>query len=318
MPHNNFALFLLLALLSFTLPSCKVYPDVRPLEQMKEMAYPYPVSTVRVADMDIAYVQEGRGTDTLILIHGLGSYLPSWKKTIDGLRESYTCIALDLPGYGHSSKGNYPISMTFYAEMLKGFMKAMGIRKATIGGHSMGGQIAIFFSLAYPDLANRLILMAPAGFEQFTAGQREWFRSALTAEGVRLTTPEQIRVNMAYNFYDLPADAGFMIEDRIAMRSASDFRAYCAAIPLCVQAMVNDPVYDYLQDINLPVLVIFGDNDNLIPNRYLNPGPTREIAEDGTAQLPNAQLHMIPKAGHFVHFEKADTVNALIREFFER
>ncbi|MFZ1357436.1 MAG: alpha/beta hydrolase, partial [Saprospiraceae bacterium] len=67
--------------------------------------------------------------------------------------------------------------------------------------------------------------------------------------------------------------------------------------------------------IKQPVLAIYGENDNLIPNRYLNGGRTKDFAEKGIAQFPNGKLVMIPKAGHFVQWEKADEVNKFIREF---
>lgn len=311
-----FSLSLLFGL-SLFFPSCKVYEGVQPLKTMNDLSYPFPVEKIRVDSLEIAYVEEGLGKETIIFIHGLGSYLPAWKKNIEELKKDFRCIAIDLPGYGKSSKERYPGSMKFYAETVRGFMDAKGIDQATLAGHSMGGQISMFFALAYPQRAERLMLMAPAGFETFTAGQKDWFRTALTPEGVRLTTPEQIRVNLAYNFFDMPADAEFMVEDRIAMRSAEDFDAYCYIIPKCVQGMVNDPVYDFLDRLKMPVLVVFGENDNLIPNRFLNPGPTEKVARDGAARIPNSELYLIPEAGHFVQFEKSEKVNEIIRAFMK-
>jgi pimeloyl-ACP methyl ester carboxylesterase len=140
----------------------------------------------------------------------------------------------------------------------------------------------------------------------------------MTADGVRLTTVEQIRTNLAYNFYEFPKSAQFMIDDRIAMRSAADFPGYCYIIPESVKGMVNEPVYEFLPNISQQCLVIFGENDNLIPNRYLHGGPTRTVAEAGTSRIKNSQLLMLPKAGHFVMFEKAPEVNQAIRTFVNK
>lgn len=268
-------------------------------------------------DIQLAYTDEGRGEQTILFIHGLGSYLPAWNKNIAELTKNYRCIAVDLPGYGHSSKGNYEGSMTFNAAVLKEFLDKQHIKKVTIAGHSMGGQIAMTMALKYPDLVEQLILIAPAGFETFNKGQRQWFRDVMTVDGVRLTTVEQIRSNYAYNFYNMPADAEFMINDRIAMRSANDFIPYCYVVTQNVQGMVNQPIFDFLPEIRQPVLTIFGENDNLIPNRYLNAGRTADYAKKGVAQLPNARLELIPKAGHFVQWEKAAEVNKLIVEFMK-
>ena len=70
-----------------------------------------------------------------------------------------------------------------------------------------------------------------------------------------------------------------------------------------------------LKRITVPVLFIFGEKDNLIPNRFLNPGKTSKVAQVGKDKLPNSKLVMVPKAGHFVQFEKPEEVNKAIRAF---
>jgi len=79
--------------------------------------------------------------------------------------------------------------------------------------------------------------------------------------------------------------------------------------------MVDEAVIDFLHLIEQPALIIFGENDNLIPNRFLNPGPTIDVARVGEELLPNNQLHMIPGCGHFVQFEASDEFNRIVREF---
>jgi len=84
---------------------------------MDQIEYPYEVKKVELFnDIELAYVDEGKGDQTIIFIHGLGSYLPAWKNNIEGLMSDYRCIAIDLPGYGYSSKGKYEGSMTFFAK----------------------------------------------------------------------------------------------------------------------------------------------------------------------------------------------------------
>lgn len=303
-------------LLLFLLASCGVQQDIPALQRMDDLEYPFPTKKITLSGgIQIAYADEGTGAQTILFIHGLGSYLPAWKKNVEALRNQYRCIAIDLPGYGKSSKGKYPGSMPFYAGLIAEMIDSLGLDNLTLAGHSMGGQIAITCALAFPNKVDGLILVAPAGFETFTKGQKQWFREVITADGVRLTPVEAIKTNLAYNFYDLPEDAEFMIHDRIAMRDASDFNWYCYIIPQNVQGMVDDPVYDFLPEIKQPTLVLFGENDNLIPNRFLNGGPTRTYAEDGASRIPGARLELIPKAGHFVQFERAEQVNDLIRQF---
>ncbi|MBK7343830.1 MAG: alpha/beta hydrolase [Saprospiraceae bacterium] len=285
---------------------------------MADIGYPFPVRQVVLDnDLSVAYMDEGTGDQTLLFIHGLGSYAPAWKKNMDGLKNEFRCIAIDLPGYGHSSKGDYPGDMRFYADIVAQLIHKLDLAHVTLVGHSMGGQIAVTTGLGYPELIDQLVLVAPAGYEQFTNGQRQWFREILTSDAVRLTTVNQIRENFATNFYRFPKDAEFMIQDRIAMRTADDFRWYCDIIPKNVRGMVNDPVYDFLPNLTMPVLSLFGEYDNLIPNRFLNGGSTLEIARQGSSRIPQSVLIMIEKAGHFVQFEKSDEVNAAIRGFLK-
>ena len=308
----SFGIFMLLINIGCALPKS---PSV---SRMSDLSYPFDTRYLELSDgVRVAYADEGKGEQTILFVHGLGSYYPAWKKNVAALSKKYRCVAIDLPGYGKSSKENYSGSMRFYGGIIKEVCDKLGIQRVTLAGHSMGGQISLVAALTYPELVEKLILVAPAGFETFNKGEKEWFRQVMTADGVRLTTAEQIRTNLAYNFYNMSDDARFMIDDRLAMRTASDFPGYCYIIPQSVRGMVDEPVYDYLPQVKQPALVIFGENDNLIPNRYLHGGPTSKVAESGTARMPAAQLKMIPKAGHFVMFEQAETVNQLIGEFLK-
>lgn len=285
---------------------------------MADLDYGLPTQTVTIKDdIKIAYSDQGKGSETILFIHGLASYIPAWKKNVSAIQTDYRCIAIDLPGYGKSSKGNYKVSMDFFAEVIHDFCVKLNIKNVVLAGHSMGGQIAITTALKYPDLVSKLILVAPAGFETFHKGQRQWFRDVMTVDGVRLTTVEQIRVNYAYNFYDMPDEAQFMIDDRIKIRAATDFTDYCYHITQGVNAMVDSPVFEFLPLLKQPTLCIFGANDNLIPNRFLNGGATEKFAREGAEKIPNCTLNLVEKGGHFIMFEKATEVNGLIKGFLK-
>lgn len=313
----NRLFFLLLTSIIF-FSSCVPYKNLNKLESMKDLNYPFDVNYAALSnDINLAYVDEGSGTQTIIFIHGLGSYIPAWQKNINELKTKYRCIAVDLPGYGKSSKDPHSGKMSFYADVLIEFIEKLKLENIVLAGHSMGGQISMHAALRYPEKINKLILAAPAGFERFHEGQKEWFRDVMTVSLVKNTSVDAIQSNLAYNFYNMPDDAEFMITDRINMRSANDFENYCHTVVKSVDGMVDEPVIDKLDLINQEVLIIFGEKDNLIPNRYLNPGFTKDIAENGHSKLPNSTLVLIPKAGHFVQFEKADEFNAAVKDFLK-
>ncbi|HPF71095.1 MAG TPA: alpha/beta fold hydrolase [Candidatus Krumholzibacteria bacterium] len=289
-----------------------------PAAEFDQIDYGYAMHTTRVRNIRVGYIDEGKG-DVVLLIHGLGSNAKGWSRNIPALTGAgHRVIAVDLPGYGYSDKEPYKYSMSFYATVLGEVLTNLGIEKATWVGHSMGGQIAMTAALEQPERVARLVLISPAGFETFTDGEGDWMRRAVSSEFVQDTTIRNIAVNLKSNFHDAPAEADFMITDRIQVRGAKDFKAYCDAVSLNVGAMLDGPVKDRLGDITQPVLVLFGENDNLIPNRFLHGGRTRDVAEAGTALLPNARLVMVPSCGHFVQFEKPTETNDAVLAFLAR
>ncbi len=305
-------------LLIFAMFSCTPYKDVQQATSFNDIKYSYEVKKVEVdEDIEIAYIEEGSGNQTILFIHGLGSYLPAWKNNIRVLKDNYHCIAIDLPGYGKSSKLPYDYNMTFFADVIKKFIQKKGLSNVILAGHSMGGQISMITAIQNPDLINKIILVDPAGFERFNEGQKQWFRDVMTMNLVKYTSIDAIESNMAYNFYELPDDARFMIEDRIAMRTTKGFENYCYAIVKSVNGMINQPVIDKLNLITQPTLVFFGENDNLIPNRFLNPGKTINIAKSGSDKIKNSKLIMVPKSGHFMMFEQSEVFNTEVKKFLD-
>ncbi|MBX7153266.1 alpha/beta hydrolase [bacterium] len=294
------------------------YSNIKPLRSLTELNYPYDVKHQALSnDIDLAYIDEGSGDQTILFIHGLGSYIPAWKKNVETLKSHYRCIAVDLPGYGKSSKKPHSGMMEFYADVMVELIDKLALKNVIVAGHSMGGQIGITMALKYPDKVQKLVLIDPAGFESFTEGEKQWFREVMTVKFVKETPPQQIRANLIANFYNTPDDAEFMITDRIAMRTASDFENYCYTVTRSVHGMVDQPVVDLLDKIEQPTLIVFGENDNLIPNPYLHGGKTADIAAIGKSKIKNSQLVMIPQCGHFAQFEKAEMVNQAVQDFLK-
>jgi pimeloyl-ACP methyl ester carboxylesterase len=307
---------LLIPFIFLLFTACTPYQNLPKISKMSELKYDFPVHYAELSKgIKLAYIDEGKGAETIIMIHGLGSYLPAWKKNIGELSKHFRVIAVDLPGYGKSSKAPHSGLMSFYAGVIADLITNLKLGPVNLAGHSMGGQISLVLALEKPGLVKRLILVDPAGFEAFHAGQKNWFKDVMTPNLVRLTTVDAIETNLASNFYRMPVDARFMIEDRIAMRDADDFEAYCLAVARSVHGMVEEAVLDKLPEIRIPTLIFFGENDMLIPNRYLNPGFTRKIAETGAGLIKGSKLVMVPKCGHFMMFEKPEVFNSGVLDF---
>ena len=135
------------------------YSKEKPIESFVDLDYPFETHWVNLPGGErIAYVDEGKGDVTMILIHGLGSYLPAWKMNIPELSKNYRVIAIDLPGYGKSSKAPHSGMMTYYARVVKEFIEELQLVKVVLGGHSMGGQISMVTALHYPELDRKSVV----------------------------------------------------------------------------------------------------------------------------------------------------------------
>ncbi|GHB51707.1 alpha/beta fold hydrolase [Mongoliitalea lutea] len=303
---KNLFIVILISLYSFSVKGQDIFESIE---------YPYSVKKVSLSNgQEIAFMDEGEG-ETLIFVHGLGSYGPAWKKNVEELSKHYRCIAVDLLGYGKSSKPEETYLLKDQARVIQELVQNLGLSEIHLVGHSMGGQIAIHVGLAYPEIVKSLILVAPAGIETFTDQQKAFFEM-ISPEAIAASSDQEIESNLKRNFYSYTDDARFMIDDRIVIKDDPEFPRYAAMVVNGIRGMVRQPVADLLGSLKIPVLVLFGANDDLIPNKLLNPHLTTEaVAASAKKMIPDVKVNLIPAAGHMLMFEQAIEVNRFIREF---
>jgi len=299
----------------FTSCSGYLYWD-KPALEFSDIDYSYPTKTT-LDDPEIAYIEQGKGDKTIILVHGLASNAGFWRYNIPELSKHYRVIAVDLPGYGKSQKGNYLYSMSFYADQIKKLIDKLDLKNVVYVGHSMGGQIGIKLAIKYPDLLHKLILASPAGFEEFQQGEGNWLRSVMTMKFIKATSEEGIRRNLSNNFYCWNDKWEWMVEERVRMRKAADFNEFSYTVVKCVNGMLDEPTFDKLNQIKTPTLVVYGKYDGLIPNPYLNPGSTADVFDSGVKQISNSKLIELDNAGHMIQIEKAEEFNQVVIEFLK-
>jgi len=280
-----------------------------------QIAYKYKTNYVKVLDYDIAYIDEGNSSDVLLFIHGLGSYLKAWDRNIPVLKNHFRCIAIDLPGYGKSSKQIHNGSVKFYTEFINQFIKTLGLKEITLVGHSMGGQIALSYAINYPNLIKNLILIAPAGFETFSSEDSERIKYLISPELSYNASNEQIRINYKVNFFNMPVEAEEMILDRISIREDEEFFNHCQVVSNSLFGLLTEPVFNRLNKIIAPALIFFGRNDLLIPNKMIHKTTPEEIAKLGASKIKNSKLIMLENCGHFLQYEKFDEFNSAVINF---
>lgn len=309
----------LLAVLLATLAGCSGtrYADAPPLA-FEAIDYGFDVDYA-LEDPRLAYIDVGEGDETILLVHGLASNAGFWRYNIQELADAgYRVIAVDLPGFGKSSKGAYPYDMTFYAETLARFIDALGLDPLVYVGHSMGGQVGITLALERPELIDRLVLAAPAGVEAFDQGEGAWLANALTEEGITNATEASIRRNLALNVHRWNPTWEWMVEERARMAKSDEMDAFSYAVLRSVHGMIAEPTTDRLGDVAVPTLVVYGQYDGLIPNPYLHPGTPRGVFAPGVEAIPDADLVEIPDAGHLLMIERPEAFTGAVLDYLQQ
>lgn len=261
-------------------------------------------------------MDEGKGPQTLLFIHGLANYAPVWKYQIEALRKTNRCIAIDLPGNGYSSRGDYPYTVFFYAECVVRFIEKMDLKNVVLTGHSMGGQIAIIIALRYPHLIDKLVLVASAGLEYFAPHEVMMMNGMLSMGNMFSTDEFHLESAIRQSFFNTKNESETIIDELKTIMNAHSMKQWRAMSMASIKGMLNEQVQQYLPNITTPTLILFGEKDALIPSQMVHFGETPYgIAKKAAALIPNASYRMIPQAGHFVQLEKASEVNTAINEF---
>jgi pimeloyl-ACP methyl ester carboxylesterase len=228
------------------------------------------------------------GAPAIIFLHGFGSSLETWEPWSDVLRETYRVIRLDLPGSGLSPPdptGDYTDRRTIH--LLLALMDKLGVQKATLVGNSIGGRIAWTFAAEHPDRVSKLILISPDGFASpgFAYGEAPKTPAALAI--MEYVLPRFIlKANLAPSYGDPKRLSTATIDRYYDLIRAPGVRA--ALLSRMRQTILKDPK-PFLMRIQAPVLLIWGQKDQMIP--YAN-------SADYLHALPHARLVAFPQLGH--------------------
>lgn len=292
------------------------YAALEPLAP-EELWAPGEVQHLDVGGVDVAYIDEGMiGAPPVVLLHGLSSWMGFWEHQVPALAEQHRVLALDLPGYGASGRPDAPYTPPWYADLIVQWLDELEVERAVFVGHSMGGQIALTLALRYPERVDALVLSAPAGFERFRPGAAQWMKAWWTPERALQATEDELRSTFSQAVFNRRTPGvERLLEERVRMQSHPSFVGTSLAVSRCIAGMLDFPVYDRIDEIRRPTLVVFGTEDHMIPNPVFNGGRTSTIARSGAERLPNAQLVLLQGAGHTVHFDDPDGFNRAMLTF---
>lgn len=243
----------------------------------------------------LRYARRGDGAATVILIHGFGGDLDNWLFTIDALAETATVYALDLPGHGQSDKTVSNPSLTGLSATVLGFMDALGIARAHLVGHSMGGAIAARTALDAPDRVASVTLIGSAGLgREINSGYTDGF--------VQASSRRDLKPVLEQLFHDPGTVTRQLVDDLLKYKRLDGVTQALTSLStgLFAGGQQSELIAGPLAAAGVPALVIFGASDRVIP------------AAHASALGEKATVEVIPEAGHMVQMEKAGRVNELI------
>jgi pimeloyl-ACP methyl ester carboxylesterase len=298
---------------------------------LEGFAYPYPVNLlplvndgepVRMAYMDVAAAQpNGR---SVVLLHGRNFPSSYWAPVIRTLSDAgYRVVVPDQIGFGKSSKPPGDLHFDTLARNTLALLDRLGIQKADIVAHSLGGMLAIRIARAYPDRVAHLVLTAPIGLEDYrlyvppTPTEKiVENEDRLTAEGYR----KQLETN--YSLKLPPDQVTPFIDARFNIKGRAEYPRWLRAFVASAQLIYREPVVHEIPLVSQPTLFVMGADDHNAPGKANAPeglrarmGQNAELAKALAAKMPNGRAEVIPDTGHLVFLEAPARYNELLLDF---
>ncbi|SHI72054.1 alpha/beta fold hydrolase [Desulfofundulus thermosubterraneus] len=227
---------------------------------------------------------------TILFIHGAGGSHCHWLYQLNGLKEDYLVLAVDLPGHGQS-QGKASDAIAAYRQFVYAFAERLIGHPFFLAGHSMGGAITLDFARCYPEkLAGMVLIGTGARLRVLPALLETFQRGEHYAELIQLA-------------YGKNAPPALLEAARREMESVPP-SVYLADFTACN----GFDLMGVLPFIDVPALVIAADQDLLTPLKY---------GQYLKQKLPRAELEIIHGTGHMIMLERPGKINAIIKRFLE-
>jgi len=260
----------------------------------------------------VHYQEAGQG-DPVMLIHGggPGAYgYSNYRRNIEPLARTNRVIVVDLPGYGQSDA--IPLSGGLFdvmAEKMLGLMAEIGLQRASIVGNSLGGGTALRMALSEPSRVDRLVLMGPGGsLPVLSPFPTEGLIRMLTFYDGEGPSVAKLKKVIELLVFDPASISDELIEERF---KAATLPQTLANPPL--RGRGANPADDLwrqpLYSLQQRTLIVWGREDRVMP---------LDAALLLLRAIPNAQLHVFSKCGHWAQWEKSDEFNSLVGNFINQ
>ena len=262
---------------------------------------------IKTNNIELYYEIHGAG-QPLVLISGLGYPLWQWHKMVPFLAEHFQVITFDNRGVGQSDKPAGPYTAQMLAADTAGLLDTLGIEKAIIAGHSMGGFVAQAMALDFPQKVAKLILCSTNfGGPHHVPVTAEAMKVLTDVTSDALTRFKNgLAVSTAPDWSEKNPE---MIEEWVKWRVANpiDPAPYQAQMAIGFGLMPEAAAFENkLPRLNVPTLILFGAHDKVVP-----PDNASLLAE----KISGSKVVILPNAGHFFPIEVAEAASRTITDF---
>jgi len=253
---------------------------------------------IYINELEINYLQIGESNQkNILLIHGFGGDLNNWMFNQEELSNDFNVYSLDLPGHGLSSKNFNNISISSLSDTIFEFCKSNNIEKINLVGHSLGGGIATKCAIDHSELIESLTLISPIGLgKEIESSYLDGFinsdsRKELKFELEKLyfksdiVTRDLINEVLKIKRFDGITESLEMIKNEIIEKGSQ-----------------KNNYTEELNSSNIPISVIWGHNDNIIPKEQ-----TKNLSD-------KININILSECGHMAHIEKPQDVNRIIKD----
>jgi len=237
---------------------------------------------VLVNNIILNYEQIGEGDKNLIILHGWGCSSREWISVAQKM-EKYKVTILDLPGFGLSEEPHNSLNIFEYAEIVSIFLNKIGINNCIIMGHSFGGRIGTILSSKNPTIVDKLILIDSGGIEIKSLKIKIKIILSKLLKPLKIFFPQKLR----------------------KMFGSSDYRAISGVLRESFIKIINQDLRYLFSKINIPVVVIWGSNDQVLPVSYV---------KIYRSLIPNTNIRIVWEADHFPHLSKPENFIQILKE----
>ncbi len=235
------------------------------------------------------YIDEGKG-EVLLLLHGLFGALSNWEGVIRTFSTQYRVVIPLMPIYEMPYK---EATIDGLSEFVEGFIKETNLKDVTLLGNSLGGHIALIYTLNNPHNVKRLLLTGSSGL----------FENSMGGSFPKRGSYDYIKERVQYTFYN-PETATKVLVDEVFEITNSISK--CMNIVAIAKSAQRHNMAEEIKHIQVPTLLIWGLNDTITPPH---------VAHEFNRLIPNSELHFIDKCCHAPMMEQPVKFNKLLLQW---